>query len=252
MPLGDFVVNNWPLFLALAIISYMLARTWFGAGALVSIRPAEAVQLLNHQDAVVVDVRSDKEYKEGHIVNAMHIPLGILEKRLSDLDDYKKSSLIMVCRSGTRSSSATTMLSKQGFESVKNLHGGMLAWGSANLPVTTAKTKRKKPAKNTNEDPIIKLPAAEHFGKNEVQVYTTRRCPFCTKAIDLLEAKDVGYTEINIENDPELRKEMENRAERTSVPQIFIGDFHVGGCDEMYVLEEEGKLDALLGLSIST
>ena len=78
MPIGEFVINNWPLFLALAIISYMLARTWFGSGALINIRPAEAVQLINHQDAVVVDVRSDKEYQEGHIVNAIHIPLGIL------------------------------------------------------------------------------------------------------------------------------------------------------------------------------
>ena len=249
MPFDDFVVNNWPLFLALAIISYMLARTWFGPGALVNIRPAEAVQLLNHQDAVVVDVRSDKEYQEGHIVNAMHIPLGILDKRLSDLKDYKKSSVIVVCRSGTRSSSATTILSKQGFESVKNLSGGMLAWGSANLPVTTAKSKRKKPVQKTIEEPVVEPPASERYGKYEVQVYTTRRCPFCTKAIDLLEAKDMGYTEINIENDPDKRVEMENRAERTSVPQIFIGDFHVGGCDDMYLLEEEGKLDDLLGLT---
>lgn len=252
MPIGDFVVNNWPLFLALAIISYMLARTWFGAGALVNIRPAEAVQLLNHQDAVVVDVRSDKEYQEGHIVNALHIPLGVLEKRLSDLKDYKQSSLIVVCRSGTRSSSAITLLGKQGFESVKNLNGGMLAWVSANLPVTTVKTKRKKPVQKTKEEPVVQPPASERYGEYEVQVYTTRRCPFCTKAIDLLEAKDVGYTEINIENDPEFRVEMENRAGRTSVPQIFIGDMHVGGCDDMYVLEDEGKLDALLGLSIST
>jgi GrxC family glutaredoxin len=249
MPFDDFAVNNWPLFLALAIISYMLARTWFGPGALVSIRPAEAVQLLNHQDAVVVDVRSDKEYQEGHIVNALHIPLGILEKRFSDLKDYKKSPLIVVCRSGTRSSSATTMLSKQGFESVKNLNGGMLAWGSANLPVTTAKTKRKKPVQKIEKEPVLEPPASERHGEYEVQVYTTRRCPFCTKAIDLLEAKDIGYTEINIENEPDLRAEMENRAERTSVPQIFIGDFHVGGCDEMYTLEEEGKLDGLLGLT---
>jgi len=252
MPLGDFVVNNWPLFLALAIISYMLARTYFGAGALGSVRPAEAVQLLNHQDAVVVDVRSDKEFQEGHIVNAMHIPLGILEKRLTELKDYKNSSLIVVCRSGTRSSSAATILNKQGFESVKNLSGGMLAWGSANLPVTTAKSKRVKPVQKVKEEPVEKPPASERYGEYEVQVYTTRRCPFCTKAIDLLEAKDIGYTEISVENDPELRREMENRAEATSIPQIFIGEFHVGGCDDLYALEDEGKLEEKLGLSKKT
>jgi len=80
-------------------------------------------------------------------------------------------------------------------------------------------------------------------------VYTTRRCPFCTKAIDLLEAKDIGYTEISVENDPELRREMENRAEATSIPQIFIGEFHVGGCDDLYALEDEGRLEEMLGLS---
>jgi GrxC family glutaredoxin len=249
MPIGDFVANNWPLFLALVIISYMLARTWLGSGALINVRPAEAVQLINHQDAVVVDVRSDKEFQEGHIMNALHIPLGILDKRLSELKDYKKSSLIVVCRSGNRSSSATTILSKQGFESVKNLSGGMLAWGSANLPVTTAKTKRKKPVQQIEEKPVVEPSASERYGEFEVQVYTTRRCPFCTKAIDLLEAKDIGYTEINIEKDPDMRVEMESRAERTSVPQIFIGELHVGGCDDMYALEDEGKLDGLLGLT---
>jgi glutaredoxin 3 len=80
-----------------------------------------------------------------------------------------------------------------------------------------------------------------------ITMYTTARCPFCTMAIDFLEAKDVGYTEINIESDPELRKEMENRSERTSVPQIFIGDMHVGGFDELVDLDMDDELDPLLG-----
>ena len=243
MPVAEFVANNWPLFLALVIISYMLARTWFGAGALVSIRPAEAVHLINHEDAVVVDVRSDKEFQEGHIMNAVHIPLGVLDKRISDIKSLKTSSLIAVCRSGSRSSSAVNVLKKQGFESVKNLSGGMLAWGSANLPVTTAKSK--KPVKNIQEEPV----STEIKNSNEVVVYTTRRCPFCTRAINLLDKKGVGFTEIDIGNKPDLRQEMEERAKRTSVPQIFIGDVHVGGCDDMYALEDENKLDDLLGLS---
>ena len=152
MQFGDFVVNNWPLFVALVVISFLLARTWMGSGALASIRPAEVVQLINHENAVIVDVRSDKEYEEGHIVNSLHIPLGVLENRLSDLKDHKNDSLIMVCRSGTRSTSAANILKKQGFETVKNLHGGMLAWGSANLPVTTAKTKRKNPTKKAKKE----------------------------------------------------------------------------------------------------
>ena len=250
MQFSDFVVNNWPLFVALVIISFLLARTWMGPGALASIRPAEAVQLINHQNAVIVDVRSDKEYQEGHIVNSLHIPLGVLENRLSDLKDHKNDSLIMVCRSGTRSTSAANILKKQGFETVKNLQGGMLAWGSANLPVTTAKTKHKKPTKKSKKETTQETLAIEHDDSHEVLVYTTRRCPFCTRAIKLLEAKNIGYTEIDIGNKPDLRKEMEERAQRTSVPQIFIGDMHVGGCDDMYALEDQGKLDDLLGLAL--
>jgi glutaredoxin 3 len=85
--------------------------------------------------------------------------------------------------------------------------------------------------------------------QHAVLVYTTRKCPFCTRAIDLLDAKGVGFTEVRIDTHPERRAEMEERAQRTSVPQIFIGDHHVGGCDDMYELEDKGELDALLGLS---
>ena len=237
-----------PFFLILAGIGLLLARTWFAPGAVVNIRPAEAVQLINHQDAVILDVRSDKEYLEGHIVNALHIPLGVLEKRISDLKDYKNNLLIIVCRTGSRSSSGAGILKKQGFGTLKNLNGGMVAWGSANLPVTTAKTKSKNITKKSNKEPVKELTAVEQDNSHEVLVYTTRRCPFCTRAIKLLENKDIGYTEINIENDPDLRQQMEERAQRTSVPQIFIGDVHVGGCDEMYALEDEGELDGLLGL----
>ena len=82
----------------------------------------------------------------------------------------------------------------------------------------------------------------------KVVVYTTRRCPFCVRAVNLLNNKGVGFKEIDIENNLQLREEMERKAKRTTVPQIFIGDFHVGGCDDMYDLENNGKLDTLLGL----
>lgn len=241
MQFGEFILNNWPLFLALVIILFLLARTYIGAGAIKSVRPAEAIMLINREDAVVVDVRTDKEYQEGHIMNSLHIPLGVLENRISELKDYKTRPLIMACRTGARSSTAASTLKKQGFEAVNNLSGGILAWGSANLPLTTKVTKSKKKSRK----PIV----VGHANANDVVVYTTRRCPFCVRAIDLLEDKNVGYTEIRIENKPELRKEMEERAQRKTVPQIFIGEVHVGGCDDMYKLEDEGKLDELLGLT---
>ena len=80
-----------------------------------------------------------------------------------------------------------------------------------------------------------------------VVMYTTGWCPYCERARKLLGAKNVTISEIDVESAPEKRAEMRTRSGRTSVPQIFIGDHHVGGSDDLLALEEEGKLDALLG-----
>ena len=82
----------------------------------------------------------------------------------------------------------------------------------------------------------------------EVVMYCTRFCPYCVRARMLLDSKQVDYTEIPIDEQPERRAEMEQRSQRTSVPQIFIGDEHVGGCDDLFALEEAGELDTKLGI----
>jgi glutaredoxin 3 len=79
-----------------------------------------------------------------------------------------------------------------------------------------------------------------------VIIYTTGWCPYCRRARKLLEKKGVSFTEIDVESAPEKRAEMQARSGRRTVPQIFIGDSHVGGCDDLHDLEDEGKLDALL------
>ncbi len=84
----------------------------------------------------------------------------------------------------------------------------------------------------------------------EVVMYSTSWCPYCTRARLLLKEKGVPFTEIDIEREPERRAEMIERAGgRTSVPQIFAGDRHLGGCDDIHALDAQGRLDALLGLS---
>jgi len=80
-----------------------------------------------------------------------------------------------------------------------------------------------------------------------VVMYTTSWCPYCERARKLLAAKNVTFSEIDIESAAEKRAEMRNRSGRTSVPQIFIGDHHVGGSDDLHALEDAGKLDSLLG-----
>jgi glutaredoxin 3 len=80
----------------------------------------------------------------------------------------------------------------------------------------------------------------------KVQIYTTRWCPYCNAAKSLLEGKGVTYEEVNAE-DPEVRSAMVQRAHgRRTVPQIFIGETHLGGYDDMAALERGGRLDPLL------
>lgn len=80
----------------------------------------------------------------------------------------------------------------------------------------------------------------------QVTIYTKPYCPFCVRAVDLLTKKGVAFEEIEAAFDPDKRQEMMQRSGRTTFPQIFVGDTHVGGCDDMMALERAGKLDALL------
>ena len=82
----------------------------------------------------------------------------------------------------------------------------------------------------------------------EILIYTSNFCPYCIMAKRLLDKKGVSYTEINVEAQTGLREEMMRKTNRRTVPQIYIGDLHVGGFDELYALEQQNKLDALLGL----
>ena len=79
-----------------------------------------------------------------------------------------------------------------------------------------------------------------------VTIYTRAFCPYCTRAISLLHAKGAEFTEIDAGMDLEKRREMIQRSGRTTYPQIFIGEQHIGGCDDMMALERAGKLDPLL------
>ncbi|MCL4316273.1 MAG: glutaredoxin 3 [Gammaproteobacteria bacterium] len=80
----------------------------------------------------------------------------------------------------------------------------------------------------------------------EVVIYSTGSCPYCVMARQLLEKKHVRYTEVRVDQEPGRRMEMEQRSRRRSVPQIFIGETHVGGFDDMARMEHRGELDALL------
>ena len=79
-----------------------------------------------------------------------------------------------------------------------------------------------------------------------VTIYTRPGCGYCARALSVLEAKSADFTEIHAGGDPAKRQEMMTRSGRSTYPQIFVGDKHIGGCDEMMMLERRGELDPLL------
>ncbi len=81
---------------------------------------------------------------------------------------------------------------------------------------------------------------------SEVVIYTTRFCPYCIRAKALLDHKQVDFSEIPVDMDREKRQEMMEKSGRHTVPQIWIGEEHVGGCDELFMLERAGQLDSML------
>ena len=80
----------------------------------------------------------------------------------------------------------------------------------------------------------------------KIIIYSSEHCPYCVRAKDLLTRKGVTYEEIRIDLDPLAKEKMMELTGRRTVPQIFIGDLHVGGCDDLYALESKGELTALL------
>ena len=132
----QFIQENM-LLVGLAVVSGAMLL-WSFIGGKVSgvsqVNTMEATRLIN-QDALVLDVREDKEFAAGHIPKARHIPLSALPQRMKELEKFKNKPIVVNCRSGQRSARACGILKKQGFENVVNLGGGIMAWESANLPM---------------------------------------------------------------------------------------------------------------------
>ena len=109
-----------------------------GGGGPGPVTAAGAVQLINREKAVVVDVCEAGEYASGHVAGARHAPLGELEQKLPGLVKNKATPVILVCASGARSGRAVSIARKLGYEQALSLSGGMRSWRDANLPVEKA------------------------------------------------------------------------------------------------------------------
>ena len=133
----QFLQNNiWVIALTLTS-GIMLFWSYFG-NRLLGIKDVDhiaAMQLINHKNALILDVRQESEYAAGHVLNSKLIPVGKLKERIGELEKYRERPIVVVCRSGQRSASACGLLGKQGFAQVYNLNGGIIAWQKASLPL---------------------------------------------------------------------------------------------------------------------
>jgi len=131
-----FVLDNIFLvavaFVSGAMLVWPLVRR--GAGG-PSVNTLQATQMINRQDALLLDVREQAEFAQSHILNARGMPLSQIETRFGDIEKFKDKPVIVYCGSGNHSSAAAAVLRKHGFSKVFNLSGGFVAWQQAGLPV---------------------------------------------------------------------------------------------------------------------
>jgi rhodanese-related sulfurtransferase len=137
--ISEFVLNNLLLFAALAVVLVMLIKAELdhqaNKGSFLS--PSSAIRLMNnHEDALVLDVRTAADFKAGHIKGAKNIPLSSLDSAIAGMSEDKNKPILVYCNSGNTVNRAIKALRKAGFEQVNNLEGGIAAWKEANLPLS--------------------------------------------------------------------------------------------------------------------
>lgn len=132
--LFTFVGNHPFLVGAFVVLLALFIRNEMSRGGSV-IGPQELVQLVNNQNALVVDVRDKAEFDQGHIVDSMNIPYTSLDSRSDELNKHKDRPIVIACKMGQHSGSAGTALRKKGFENVSRLRGGIMEWRNQSMPV---------------------------------------------------------------------------------------------------------------------
>ena len=143
----EFILNHYILSLALAVVTYLLIQELFDTAfkKFGAISPLLAVAKMNDTDTLVIDVRDEPDFIQGHIEQSLNTPLGKLSEHLESLAAHKNKPILIACQTGTRSASAGKILTKEGFEQVFVITGGMEAWqNDYKLPVKiTSKNKIK-------------------------------------------------------------------------------------------------------------
>jgi rhodanese-related sulfurtransferase len=134
----EFLTRHWILSSALLAVLVLMAlnELWMMLRSEKKLSPPDAVRLINDNNALVLDVRSVADFKKGHIINALNIPLAKLEERIGEIGKNKEKPVLCYCMLGSSAPQACTRLKKLGFTTVYSLRGGLNAWQGASLPVT--------------------------------------------------------------------------------------------------------------------
>jgi rhodanese-related sulfurtransferase len=134
----EFAVNHPFLVMAFVVLLGLVLANELKVATrrFASLNPAAAVQLMNSEDIVVLDVREASETAAGKITKAIQIPVGALKTRIGELEKHKDKTVLVYCKSGARSGVACKELSQAGFNKVYSLNGGLLSWQEANLPIS--------------------------------------------------------------------------------------------------------------------
>jgi len=135
--LFEFIGNHYLLVSTFVVLLILLMVTESKRGGQ-SISTHEATLLINRENAVVLDLRAQAEYNNGHIVDALNVPYTSLNDRLGELEKYKERPVILVCKMGQHSGAAAKQLMKAGFTQVTRMRGGIAEWRPANLPLVTS------------------------------------------------------------------------------------------------------------------
>lgn len=137
----EFISNHTMLFIALLVVLILIVQSFVGdvTRKFKLVTPAEAINLINRQDAVLIDVRAENEYRDGHIADAVHLPSSKIKEKPDVLDKYAQRPLVFYCKTGSVSSEAAKAASKHGLGNVHTLKGGLLSWHDANLPLSKKK-----------------------------------------------------------------------------------------------------------------
>lgn len=130
----EFIINHWVLSTLFAVLLGLLIYTEMNRGG-EAVSPQQAIQLINNEAGIVVDIREAKIFQKGHITDAVNIPLAALKDRIIELEKHKDKPVVVVCETGQNAGFAGRILKEAGFEKVVRLSGGMSGWRNESLPL---------------------------------------------------------------------------------------------------------------------